>query len=103
MKLFVTQLIFLREGQRESFEEYEDAVIPLLEKYRGQLMYRIKCHEDYVQCRLNEMPHEIHIISFPNQAALKNYLEDPKRQELANLREGIVRQDLSILGRLRST
>lgn len=102
MKLFVTQIILLKAGQEESFNEYEDTVIPLMEKYHGRLLYRIRCHEDYVRCRRDEMPHEIHIISFPHQEAFNEYLQDPKRQQLAMVREKIVRQDLSILGQIRS-
>lgn len=62
-KLFITLLQFIKEGEEQTFNEYEDAVLPLLENY-GELLYRIKSDKINFTGNKNDCPDEIHLLSF---------------------------------------
>ena len=36
--LYVTQLVYVHAGREAMFHEFEDVVLPLLQKYRGELL-----------------------------------------------------------------
>jgi hypothetical protein len=58
--------------------EYEDAVLPLLTDHGARVVYRGRraSGEDAA------LPFEVHLLWFPNQAALDAYLADDRRAEL---------------------
>ena len=60
----------------ERFEEYERAVLPVLEEHRGRLERRLRSPD-----RLTE----IHVVRFPSREAFAAYREDPRRTERAHL------------------
>ena len=84
--MIITQLIYLNEGGEKDFLEYESIVLPLLEKYNGKLKYRVRpSRESFIYPFDDELPFEIHIVSFGTAADLENYKQDPiriKHQEL---------------------
>lgn len=38
--LYITQLIYIREGQESVFHQFEDVAIPIISKYNGRLLLR---------------------------------------------------------------
>jgi hypothetical protein len=40
--IYITQLIFVKEGKEEIFLEFENYAIPLMEKYNGKIIYRLR-------------------------------------------------------------
>ena len=40
LMIYLTQLVYVRPGEEETFREFEDAVLPLLAKYGGELLLR---------------------------------------------------------------
>lgn len=58
------------------FQQYEDAVLPLLADYGGMLERRLQSADG---------TREVHIVSFPNEAALQSYRGDPRRAAQASL------------------
>jgi hypothetical protein len=48
MSIFITQLIYLKEGQQTVFQEFENEAIPAISKYNGQLLIRLRPKEEEV-------------------------------------------------------
>lgn len=62
----------------EAFQAYEEQVLPLLNEYGGRLQRRLR----------NELGTlELHIVSFPSDAAFQKYRSDPRRTAAARLLE----------------
>lgn len=40
--LYYTQIIFVKEGKQDVFNEFEGQVLPLLKRHKGELLYRIR-------------------------------------------------------------
>lgn len=62
----------------EAFCTYEDQVLPLLSEYGGKLERRLRDELGTV---------ELHILSFPSEAALQSYRSDPRRAAASHLLE----------------
>jgi uncharacterized protein (DUF1330 family) len=62
----------------EAFQAYEDQVLPLLKEYGGRLERRLRNELGTV---------ELHVLSFPSDAALQKYRGDPRRTAAAHLLE----------------
>lgn len=66
--IYITQLIYLKEGQAAVFDEFEAVAIPLIPKYNGELLLRLRPDPaDFIESSL-EKPYEIHLVSFPSEA-----------------------------------
>ena len=86
-KYFITLLLFINEGEEETFEQYESNVLPLLKNYNGELIYRIRPDKENYLPRPEECPHEIHLISFNSKKDFENYMNCKEREEFYLLRE----------------
>jgi len=62
----------------DSFQEYEEAVLPLLAEHGGMLQRRLRAPDGMA---------EIHIIWFPSGSHFGAYRADPRRTSLASLFE----------------
>ena len=73
-------LVILRPmpDKLQSFNAYEDGVLPLLRDHGGALIRRVRGLADEV---------EAHLIEFPSAESLAGYLADPRRAALAPLWE----------------
>ncbi|MDA0196910.1 MAG: hypothetical protein O2951_18045 [Bacteroidetes bacterium] len=40
--IYITQLIYLKPGKEEIFNEFESIAIPIISNYNGQLLSRIR-------------------------------------------------------------
>jgi len=40
--IYITQLIYIHKGQEHAFHQFEDIAIPLIEKYNGKLLLRLR-------------------------------------------------------------
>jgi uncharacterized protein (DUF1330 family) len=61
-----------------AFQTYEDQILPLLGDHGGRLQRRLRNEAGTV---------ELHILSFPSEAALQQYRSDPRRTAAAHLLE----------------
>jgi uncharacterized protein (DUF1330 family) len=67
--LLVAVLDVPADGVR-AFQRYEDAVLPMLDRYGGRLERRL---------RNPAGTSEVHVLSFPTDGAYRDYLADPER------------------------
>lgn len=81
-KFVVTQFIYLNPGSEADFLKYEEAVLPLLEKYNGRLLYRIRpSAESFIYPPGDEQPYEVHVVAFGSKRDFLEYKNDPERQK----------------------
>lgn len=43
--IFITQLIYIKEGQEAVFHQFEEIAIPAILKYKGQLLLQVRPDE----------------------------------------------------------
>jgi hypothetical protein len=96
--LYVTQLVYLNPGKEDAFHEFEDAVLPLLEKYKGELLLRLRPGADNVVAGSLEAPYEVHLIRFPDEGALTAYARDDERERVLFKKTEAVRATLLVKG-----
>jgi hypothetical protein len=81
-RVYYTYMVQVREGQYETFRDYENKVLPLLPKHQGLLEIRLK-----VKKTGPNQPDEIHVVSFPSTGDMEAYRFDPERTRYAALFE----------------
>lgn len=85
--LYITQLIYIKEGQENVFNQFEDIAIPLISKYNGRLLLRIRPEEDsFIECSIDK-PYEIHLVEFDNEQDFDDFKQDPERKNFLHLKE----------------
>ena len=96
--IYLTQLIYINEGQEETFYEFENVVLPLLWKYNGQLLLRLRPTNSTFVDNSIEPPFEIHLVAFENEEGLEGYTQDETRKSYLHLKEQSVRSVVLIKG-----
>ncbi len=96
--LYVTQLVYVHAGREAMFHEFEDVVLPLLQKYRGELLLRLRPDASSKIAGSDEVPYELHLVRFTSEADLEAYTNDEVRQRVLHLRDESVRSTLVIMG-----
>ena len=96
--IFITQLIYILEGQENIFDEFESIAIPAISKYNGQLLLRVRpAAEAYIQNAI-EAPYEIHLVSFETENDFSNFLQDEERKKFLHLKEQSIKSVWLIKG-----
>lgn len=96
--IYITQLIFVKEGKEDTFLEFEDHVIPIMKKYNGQIIYRIRPSKESFVSEKKELPFEIHFISFDSEIDFANFMDDDSRLEFIHLKSESIKSTLLIKG-----
>jgi uncharacterized protein (DUF1330 family) len=97
--IYITQLIFIKEGKEKAFLEFEDFAIPLMEKYGGRMIYRLRPGKDSYVSASEEQPYEIHFISFHSDADLNAFMNDKSRLSFIHLKEESIQSTILVKGR----
>ena len=95
---YFTQLVFVKKGKEEIFHEFEDFVLPLLARYAGRLLYRVRPAAESVLHSEVGTPYEIHLVAFPSEADFQAYAADEERQRYLGLKNESVQEVLLIRG-----
>lgn len=96
--MYITQLIYIISGQEEVFDQFEDIAIPIIAKYDGKLLFRVRPGEnDYLESSI-ENPYEIHLVEFINEDDFQNFMKDKTRQQFLHLKEQSIRSVILIKG-----
>lgn len=97
-KIIVTQLVYLIDNQQEVFEQFESIALPLIPKYNGELLLRIRPQAaDYLVSAI-EPPYEIHFVEFDTEQDFQNYMHDEERKKYLHLKEKSIRASVVIKG-----
>jgi len=96
--IFITQLIYIVEGQEQVFDEFESIAIPTIYKYNGRLLFRLRPTENnFIESRI-EKPYEIHLVEFDTQADFDNFKHDEERRKFLHLKEQSIKAAILIQG-----
>ncbi len=96
--IYITQLIYIQQGQEKVFQEFEDVAIPIISKYNGRLLLRVRPHEDSFIENEIEKPYEIHLVEFDNEEDFKNFMHDEERKKFMHLKEQSVKSSVLFKG-----
>lgn len=77
-------LLWARDGEAVGLTSYEDRVLALVPRHRGEVLQRA------VGDGADGRPHEVQLYRFPDRSALDAYLSDPERAALTNERDRVV-------------
>ena len=96
--IYITQLVYIKEGQEKVFHEFEDIAIPIISKYNGRLLLRIRpADNSFIEYHIDK-PYEIHLVEFDGEQDLLNFSKDEERKQFLHLKEQSVKSILLIKG-----
>jgi hypothetical protein len=96
--IYLTQLIYIVEEQEKVFDEFENIAIPILLKYNGQLLFRVRPDANSFIELHTDPPYEIHFIEFATHQDFDNFKQDEERKKFLHLKEQSIRASLLIQG-----
>ena len=97
--IFITQLIYIVPGQEKIFDQFEDIAIPIIRKYNGKLLLRVRPDDNsYIEHHIDK-PYEIHFVEFESEDDLQNFNKDPERKQFLHLKEQSIKASVLVLGR----
>ncbi len=96
--IFLTQLIYIKEGQEDVFHQFEDIAIPAISKYNGRLLIRVRPDDHSIVENNIEKPYEIHLVEFDSEQDFQNFNQDEERRKFLHLKEQSVKTVLLIKG-----
>ena len=96
--IYFTQLIYILDGQVQTFLEFEKVAIPLIAKYNGKLLLRYRpTPENIIESNI-EMPYEIHLVEFENEQDVSAFFQDEERKKHLHLKEKSIKSTWLIKG-----
>ena len=96
--IYITQLIYLKQGEEKAFDEFEAVAIPLVAKYNGRLLLRLRPTRDSFIENSIDMPYEIHLVEFNSEEDFKNFGRDEERAKVLHLKEQSISSAMLING-----
>jgi uncharacterized protein (DUF1330 family) len=96
--LYITQLIYIKEGQEKVFDQFESVAIPLISKYNGRMLMRIRPDDKaFIESKM-EKPYEVHFVEFDSETDFGNFMQDEERKKFLHLKEQAIRTSLLYVG-----
>src|SRR3954468_19390593 len=96
--IYITQLIYIKEGQENVFHQFEDIVIPAILKYNGRLLFRVRPGENSFIAYSIDKPYEIHLVEFDSEQDFESFKQDKERIQFLHLKEQSVKASILIQG-----
>lgn len=94
----ITQLIYIKEGQEKVFHQFEDVAIPIIAKYNGRLLLRVRPNDDsFIETGMDK-PYEIHLVEFDDEQDFNNFMVDEERKKFLHLKEQSIRSSVLYKG-----
>lgn len=96
--IYLTQLIYIRQGQEAIFDQFEDIAIPAISKYNGRLLIRVRPdRHSIIEDHING-PYEIHLVAFDTEQDFIHFQQDEERKKFLHLKDQSVQSVLLIKG-----
>ncbi len=96
--IFITQLIYIKEGQESVFHQFEKVAIPTISKYNGRLLIRVRPDNNSIIEDNIGKPYEIHLVEFDTEQDFENFKKDEERKKFLHLKDQSVKSILLIKG-----
>ena len=98
--IYITQLIYVKDNEELVFQQFENIVIPIIAKYNGQLLLRVRPGENTMIEMSIEKPYEIHLVKFDAEIDFKNFMQDEERKQFLHLKEQSIKSSILIKGEM---
>jgi uncharacterized protein (DUF1330 family) len=96
--IYITQLIYIKSGQENVFDQFENIAIPTIQKYNGKLLLRVRPGDNtYLEYHIDK-PYEIHLVEFNTEIDFKNFMQDEERKKFLHLKEQSIEASVLIVG-----
>lgn len=96
--IYLTQIIYINQGQEKVFHEFENIAIPSILKYNGRLTLRIRpTDSSFIEANI-EKPYEIHFVEFDTQQDFNNFKTDETRKKFLHLKEQSIKSTILFQG-----
>lgn len=96
--IYITQLIYIHPGQENVFHEFENIAIPIISKYNGRLLLRVRPDDHAFIEHHTDKPYEIHLVEFDTEQDFKNFMLDEERKRFLHLKEQSIKASVLIQG-----
>jgi hypothetical protein len=96
--IYITQLIYIVPGQEKVFDQFEDVAIPLISKYNGRMLVRVRTNETSFIGPHPDKPYEIHVVEFDSELDFQNFGRDEERKKFLHLKEQSIRASVLYKG-----
>ncbi len=97
--IFLTQLIYIKEGKEDVFHEFEAVAIPIISKYNGKLLLRMRPDDNaFIEHHIDK-PYEMHLVQFDTQQDFENFMQDEERKKFLHLKEQSIKSSVLIQGK----
>jgi hypothetical protein len=85
--IYLTQLIYVREGREADFQQFEEIVLPRLSQYSCELVLRLRPDRASKIAGSGDLPYEVHVVRFETEEGLARYSNDEERQRWLKLKD----------------
>ena len=96
--IYLTQLIYITAGQEKIFDQFEAIAIPLISKYNGRLLLRVRPPDNSFIEHNMDKPYEIHFVEFNTEQDFENFKRDEERKKFLHLKEQSIKTSILVLG-----
>ncbi len=96
--IYITQLIYIIAGQENIFDQFENIAIPIISKYNGRLLLRVRPNDNSFIERHIDKPYEIHLVEFDTEQDFENFKQDEERKRFLHLKDQSIRASILIQG-----
>jgi uncharacterized protein (DUF1330 family) len=80
------------------FHQFENIAIPIISKYNGRLLLRIRTNENsFIESNI-EKPCEVHIVEFDTDQDFQNFMQDDERMKFLHLKEQSIKTSILFKG-----
>lgn len=97
--IFLTQLIYIKEEKEDVFHEFEAVAIPIISKYNGKLLLRVRPDDNAFIEHHMDKPYEMHLVQFDTQQDFENFMQDEERKKFLHLKEQSIKSSVLIQGK----
>lgn len=96
--IYITQLIYIKDGAEIVFDQFEAIAMPLIVKYHGKLLLRIRPNEAaFIEVGMDK-PYEIHLVAFDSEKDFERFMQDEERKKFLHLKERSIKASVLIKG-----
>ena len=99
--VFITNLIYINEGQEQVFDDFEKIAIPIMSKYKGRMLARIRPGKEAFIEHSIETPYEVHLGEFETEEDFDAFLGDEERKQFLHMKEKAIRSTILVKGARR--
>ena len=96
--IYITQLIYIIAGKESTFNQFEDVAIPIIARYNGRLLFRVRPDGDSFIEHAIERPYEIHLVEFDTEQDFENFKLDEERKRFLHLKEQSIKTSILYKG-----